>query len=176
MFGEAGYTAFERIWARPTLEVNGIWGGFQGTGTKTVLPNEAHAKITCRLVANQDPERVAELVCEHVRRQPAPGVSVSCYALPGTAQPYRIPDDHPGNVAAAAVLTELYGRPPYYIGVGGSVPVCELFQGILGVYTVGFGFALDDERFHAPDEFFRLSSFQRGQEGYCRLLEHLGRE
>ncbi|MGV3724234.1 MAG: dipeptidase [Actinomycetota bacterium] len=175
MFGEAGYAAFERIWARPTLEVNGIWGGFQGSGTKTVLPNEAHAKITCRLVANQDPERVAELVCEHIARQPAPGVTVSCYALPGTAQPYRIPDDHPGNVAAAAVLEELYGRPPYYIGVGGSVPVCELFQGILGVYTVGFGFALDDERFHAPDEFFRLSSFQRGQEGYCRLLEHLGR-
>jgi len=175
MFGEAGYTAFERIWARPTLEVNGIWGGFQGSGTKTVLPNEAHAKITCRLVANQDPDRVAALVCEHVRRQPAPGVTVSCYALPGTAQPYRIPDDHPGNVAAAEVLTELYGRPPYYIGVGGSVPVCELFQGLLGVYTVGFGFAMDDERFHAPDEFFRLSSFQRGQEGYCRLLEHLGR-
>jgi acetylornithine deacetylase/succinyl-diaminopimelate desuccinylase-like protein len=174
LFGEAGFTPLERIWARPTLEVNGVWGGFQGDGTKTVLPREAHAKITCRLVANQDPHRIAELVCEHVRKQPAPGVTVECHALPGTARPYRIPDDHPGNRAVAEVLTELYGRPPYFIGAGGSVPVCELFQGLLGVYTVGFGFGLDDERFHAPDEFFRLGSFRRGQEGYCRLLEHLG--
>ncbi|MCC2669154.1 MAG: peptidase dimerization domain protein [Armatimonadetes bacterium] len=175
LFGEAGYSPHERIWARPTLEINGIWGGFQGEGTKTVLPNEAHAKITCRLVADQDPDRVAEAVCEHVRRNPPVGVEVTCRVLSGSARPYRIPDDHPGNAAAAEVLAELYGRAPYYVGVGGSVPVCELFQNILGVYTVGFGFALDDERFHAPDEFYRLQSFYRGQEGYCRLLQRLGR-
>ena len=175
LFGEEGYTPLERIWARPTLEVNGLWGGFQGEGTKTVLPNEAHAKITCRLVADQDPARVAETVCEHVRRHTPPAVRVTCEVLSGTAQPYRIPENHPGNIAAAEVLTELYGRPPYYTGVGGSVPVCELFQSVLGVYTVGFGFALDDERFHAPDEFYRLASFYRGQEGYCRLLHRLGR-
>lgn len=175
LFGEAGYSPYERIWARPTLEINGLWGGFQGEGTKTVLPHEAHAKITCRLVADQDPDTVAERVCEHVRRHTPPGVQVECRVLTGTARPYRIPEDHPGNLAAAEVLAELYGRAPYYTGVGGSVPVCELFQNLLGVYTVGFGFALDDERFHAPDEFFRLSSFYRGQEGYCRLLQRLGR-
>jgi len=175
LFGEAGYTPLERIWARPTLEINGLWGGFQGEGTKTVLPNTAHAKLTCRLVADQSPARVAEAVREHVRRHTPPGVRVTCEVLPGTAQPYRLPEDHPGNVAAAEVLTELYGRAPYYTGSGGSVPVCELFQNVLGVYTVGFGFALDDERFHAPDEFYRLSSFYRGQEGYCRLLHRLAR-
>lgn len=175
LHGEEGYTPYERLWARPTLEINGIWGGFQGEGTKTVLPNEAHAKLTCRVVANQDPAVVAERVCEHVRRHAPPGVRVSCQVLSGNALPYRIPEDHPGNVAVAEVLTELYGRPPYLIGGGGSVPVCELFQNLLGVYTVGFGFGLDDERIHAPDEFFRLSSFYRGQEGYCRLLERLGR-
>lgn len=175
LHGEEGYTPYERLWARPTLEINGIWGGFQGEGTKTVLPNEAHAKLTCRVVANQDPAVVAERVCAHVRRHTPPGVRVSCQVLSGYAQPYRIPDDHPGNLAVAEVLTELYGRPPYLTGGGGSVPVCELFQNLLGVYTVGFGFGLDDERIHAPDEFFRLSSFHRGQEGYCRLLERLGR-
>ena len=175
LWGETGYTPQERVWARPTLEVNGIWGGFQGDGTKTVLPNEAHAKLTCRLVADQDPDRIAELVCEHARRHVLPGVEVSCRVLPGSARPYRLADDHPGNAAVAEVLTDLYGKPPYYVGCGGSVPVCELFQHILGVDTIGFGFALDDERFHAPDEFYRLSSFYRGQEGYCRLLHRLGR-
>lgn len=172
LWGEAGYSPNERIWARPTLEVNGIYGGFQGEGTKTVLPNEAHAKITCRLVPNQQPDRIAQLVKAHLERH-VPGATVRVQQLPGTARPYRIPDDHPGNLAAAEVLAEIYGKPPYYIGVGGSVPVCELFQQHLGVYTVGFGFALDDENFHAPNEFYRLESFDRGQRAYCLLLERL---
>lgn len=175
LFGEAGYTPLERIWSRPTLELNGLWGGFQGEGAKTVLPNVAHAKITCRLVANQDPDVVAQRVCAHLRLHTPVGVEVKVEVLTGSAQPYRVPEDHPGNVAAAEVLTELYGCAPYYTGSGGSVPVCELFQRELGVYTVGFGFALDDERFHAPNEFYRLSSFYRGQEAYCRLLHRLAR-
>jgi acetylornithine deacetylase/succinyl-diaminopimelate desuccinylase-like protein len=175
LFGEAGYTPLERIWSRPTLELNGLWGGFQGEGAKTVLPNVAHAKITCRLVANQDPDVVAQRVCAHLSLHTPVGVQVSVEVLTGSAQPYRVPEDHPGNVAAAEVLTELYGRAPYYTGSGGSVPVCELFQRELGVYTVGFGFALDDEHFHAPNEFYRLASFYRGQEGYCRLLHRLAR-
>jgi acetylornithine deacetylase/succinyl-diaminopimelate desuccinylase-like protein len=173
LFGERGYSVFEQTWARPTLEINGLYGGFQGDGTKTVLPNEAHAKLTCRLVPDQEPDRVAERVRRFLESLPAPGCTVAVRQLPGTARPYRIPEGHPGTAAAAEVLTELYGRPPYLIGVGGSVPVCELFQQHLGVYTVGFGFALDDEHFHAPDEFFRLDSFTRGQRGYCLLLERL---
>jgi acetylornithine deacetylase/succinyl-diaminopimelate desuccinylase-like protein len=171
--GEAGYSALERVWARPTLEVNGVWGGFQGDGVKTVLPNEAHAKITCRLVPDQAPERILEHVAAHVEKHAPRGVRVSARPLPGSARPYAMPADHPGARAAGEVLTELYGKPPHRIRMGGSVPVCELFLRELGAHTVGFGFALEDERFHAPDEFFRLASFERGQKGYCMLLRRL---
>jgi acetylornithine deacetylase/succinyl-diaminopimelate desuccinylase-like protein len=174
LFGEPGYTATERTWARPTLEVNGIWGGFQGEGIKTVLPNEAHAKITCRLVPDQDPAIIRDLLAAHVERHTPPGVRVSVSPLPGTARPYLIPADHWGNQAAAAVLGELYGREPYQVRHGGSIPVCEMFLSSLGAYTVDFAFGLPDERFHAPNEFFRLSSFQRGPLAYGRLLSRLG--
>lgn len=171
--GEPGYTALERLWARPTLEINGIYGGFQGEGVKTVLPNEAHAKITCRLVADQDGSRIIEAITRHVARHAPEGVEVTVTPLPGSSKPYRMSDAHPGNQAAREVLREEYGRDPYSIRVGGSVPVCELFLTHLGAYTVGFGFALDDERFHAPDEFFRVASFERGPRAYCKLLHRL---
>jgi acetylornithine deacetylase/succinyl-diaminopimelate desuccinylase-like protein len=174
LFGEAGYTPRERMWARPTLEINGIWGGFQGEGIKTVLPNEAHAKITCRLVPDQDPTTIAELIAAHVERQAPPGVQVTARRLGFTALPYLIPPDHPGNQAARAVLEEIYGRAAYDVRTGGSIPVCTLLLQQLGVYTVNFAFGLDDEHIHAPDEFFRLSSFERGQIAYCKLLHRLG--
>ena len=173
LFGEPGYTVYERVGARPTLEVNGIWGGFQGDGVKTVLPSHAHAKITCRLVADQDPDVIRDRLTAHVEAHAPPGVRVTVRPLPGSARPYQMPAGHPGTAAARAVLTELYGKPPYHIRTGGSVPVCELFRSVLGVYTVGFGFGLDDEQFHAPNEFFRLSSFERGQKAYCRLLKQI---
>jgi acetylornithine deacetylase/succinyl-diaminopimelate desuccinylase-like protein len=173
LFGEAGYTTRERAWARPTLEVNGMWGGFQGEGVKTVLPNEANAKITCRLVVNQDPERIIRCLTDHVARHTPRGVKVAVRKNTFSSLPYLIPADHPGNIAAAAVLTELYGKPPYQTRSGGSVPVCALFLQKLGVYTVSFGFGLGDERYHAPDEFFRISSFERGQQAYGMLLARL---
>ncbi|HWQ13446.1 MAG TPA: dipeptidase [Roseiflexaceae bacterium] len=175
LWGEAGYTPRERTWVRPTLEVVGVWGGFQGAGVKTVLPSEAHAKIVCRLVTGQDPERIAGLIAEHVARVALPGVRVEVNRLPFAAKPYTMPADHWGNQAAREVLTELYGREPYYTRTGGSIPVCTLFHEQLGAYTVNFGFGLDDERQHSPNEFFRLSSFRRGQEAYCRLLHRLAR-
>lgn len=172
--GEPGYTVLERRGARPTLEINGMWGGFQGEGSKTIIPNEAHAKITCRLVPDQDPEQVADLIIAHIEQHTLPGVKVNAYLTPGIAHPYLMPVDHPGNQAAEAVLKALYDRPPYYIRVGGSVPVCALFLKELRAYTITFGFGLEDEYIHAPNEFFRFSSFQRGQTGYCMLLERLG--
>lgn len=175
LFGEFGYTTRERIWARPTLEVNGIWGGFQGEGTKTVIPNEAHAKITCRLVANQDPAKIARLIMTHVSNHTPPGVKVTIHPQPGNSDPYLMPADHPANQAAYEILKELYGREPYYIRMGGSIAVCPLFRKELGAYTVNFAFSLDDERLHAPNEFFRISSFARGQRGYCMLLRRLNR-
>lgn len=174
LFGEPGYSPVERTWIRPTLEVNGIWGGFQGEGTKTVLPNEAHAKITCRLVPNQDPERIRQLLIEHVARVAPPGVTVDARPLAFLARPYLIPADHWGNQITAEVLTEIYGAPPYVTRTGGSVPVCEIFLTNLGAYTVTMGFGLSDERFHAPNEFVRLASFERGQRAWASLLQRLG--
>lgn len=174
LFGEPGYTTLERAWARPTLEVNGVWGGFQGEGVKTVLPNEAHAKITCRLVADQVPRNVADAIEAHVKKVAPPGVRVSVTKLPHGAMPYEMPFDHPGNVAAAAVHRRLYGKEPYFIRVGGSIPVVGMFQEALGAYTVCFAFGLDDENIHAPNEFYRLSSLRRGQEAYALLLHELG--
>lgn len=173
LFGESGFSVQERIWARPTLEINGIWGGFQGEGIKTVIPKEAHAKITCRLVADQDPQRILDRIVAHLEGHIPPGVEVSTQRNPMTAPPYFMPADHPGNQAAKTVLQEVYGTEPYYIRMGGSLPICPLIQSNLNVYTVMFAFGLEDERQHAPDEFFRVSSFTLGQEAYGKLLQQL---
>lgn len=173
LFGEPGYTSLEQRWARPTLEVNGIWGGFQGDGVKTVLPNEAHAKITCRLVADQNPQQIVQAIAAHAARHAPPGVTVTVQPEASGANPYWMPADHPGNVAAAAVHREIYGKEPFYVRSGGSIPFCSLFRDVLGVYTVNFAFGLNDERAHAPDEFWRLSSFERGKTAYCMLLHEL---
>jgi len=173
LFGEPGWTPQERTWVRPTLELNGIWGGFQGEGSKTVLPAEAHAKITCRLVPDQDPDTILNLVADHIAKHTPPGVRVVVKPSPATALPYLIRADHPGNLAARDVLTEIYGQAPHEVRMGGTIPVCALFLRSLGAHTVVFAFGLDDERVHAPNEFFRLSSFELGQRAYCKLLERL---
>ncbi|MEZ4864626.1 MAG: dipeptidase [Caldilineaceae bacterium] len=172
-FGEPGYSTLERIWARPTLEINGIWGGFQGEGTKTVLPSAAHAKITCRLVADQEPGEIVRLLTEHIQTNTPPGVEVTIKAGANRADPYLMPTDHPGNVAARDVHLQLYGKEPYFVRSGGSIPFCSLFYKVLNVYTVNFAFALGDEKQHSPNEFFRLHNFERGQKAYCMLLERL---
>lgn len=172
-YGEPGFSTLERIWARPTLEVNGIWGGFQGQGTKTVLPSAAHAKITCRLVADQDPAEIVQLLTAHIKANTPPGVDVTVKPEASAAEPYLMPADHPGNAAARDVHLELYGKEPLYVRSGGSIPFCSLFHKVLGVYTVNFAFALTDEKQHSPNEFFRLHNFERGQRAYCMLLERL---
>ena len=174
--GESGFTPRERNWARPTLEVNGIWGGYEGDSLKTVIPCEAHAKITCRLVADQDPRRILGLLERHVHAHAPEEVQVSVLPLPGQGFPYRIPDDHPGLLAAERALLAVYRRAPYRYRMGASVPVTALLQEILGIHTVAFGFSMFDEGMHAPNEFLRLKNFERGQEAFCRLLEELGRQ
>ncbi|MDG2407169.1 MAG: dipeptidase [Paracoccaceae bacterium] len=173
-FGEVGYSTSERLWARPTLELNGIWGGYQGNGTKTVLPSEAHAKITCRLVSNQKPVKIYKLIKEHVENHVPSGVTVSIEPLPGSANPLLVPRDHNSSKITAKVLRDIYGKEPYKIRVGGSIPVMSMLLDELGVHATMFAFGLDDEQIHAPNEFFRLSSFEKGQVGYCKLLEELG--
>ncbi len=173
LYGEPGLSTMERIWARPTLEVNGIWGGFQGAGTKTVIPSVAHAKITCRLVADQDPNGVLEALQDHIATHTPAGAQVTVTPSKSMAQAYLMPSDHPGNIAARDVLREMYGRDPYYARSGGSIPVCTLFLNSLGVYTVNFAFGLDDELIHSPNEFHRIASYLKNQRGYCMLLHRL---
>jgi len=175
LFGEPGYTTYERLWTRPTLDVNGVWGGFQGEGLKTVIPSEAHAKISCRLVADQNPEKIRELLIEHVKTHAPAGVTVKAEPLTSTAEPYLVPADHPGNEAARTVLKSIYGKDPYYARMGGTIPVCSVLLKTLDAYTVNFAFGLNDENVHAPDEFFRISSFKLGQKAYCMLLDELSR-
>ena len=109
-FGEPGYSTLERMWARPTLEVNGMWGGYQGEGGKTVIPSTAHAKLTCRLVPDQNPTDIADKVMRHLTAHTPPGVQLSIHRERHDALPYRIPADHPGLEVAAAVLEQVYGR------------------------------------------------------------------
>jgi acetylornithine deacetylase/succinyl-diaminopimelate desuccinylase-like protein len=172
--GEPGYSTYERAWIRPTLEVNGIWGGFQGEGIKTVIPSEAHAKITCRLVPDQEPGKIVELIAAHVEKHLPAGTAAAVKELAGSADPYVIPFDHPGNQAARATLQELYGKEPYVMKTGGTIPVSGIFLKFLNAHMVNFAFGLNDENIHAPDEFFRVSSFKRSLSAYCMMMERLG--
>jgi acetylornithine deacetylase/succinyl-diaminopimelate desuccinylase-like protein len=174
LWGEAGYSTYERTWVRPTLEINGIYGGFQGAGIKTIIPSQAHAKITCRLVPDQQPGTIVEQVMDHVKQHLPEGVQVTIASLPGQADPFQIPSDHPGNRAAQTVLKALYGKEPHVAQMGGTIPVCGLFLKHLEAHMVSFAFGLKDERIHSPDEFFRLESFDRGQKAYAMMLETLG--
>jgi acetylornithine deacetylase/succinyl-diaminopimelate desuccinylase-like protein len=176
VFGEPGFTTYERAWARPTIEINGIYGGFQGEGSKTVLPSTAYAKVTCRLVADQDPLKIGDLVLAHVKKVSPPGVKVKVTKAESGGIPYLVPAAHPGMRIAASVLRDLYGKEPYQIRSGGTIPVNALFLHYLHAYTIVFAFGLQDERSHSPNEFFRLSSYERGQKAYGMLLNRLGEE
>lgn len=176
-FGEPGYSTRERNWIRPTLELNGIWGGFSGEGTKTVIPSEAHAKITCRLAANQDPDRIVAAIRAHVEENTPAGVKATVAQLSARADTYLMSAEHPGNVIASEILTSLYdGHKPYQVYVGGSIPITTYFRRYLGADTINFGWSAGDENLHAPNEFFRLRNFRRGAAGYCRMLKRLGQE
>jgi acetylornithine deacetylase/succinyl-diaminopimelate desuccinylase-like protein len=176
LFGEPGFSTYARAWARPTLEVNGIYGGFQGVGLKTVLPSRAHAKISCRLVADQNPSKIAQLIQAHVKKVSPSEVKVAVTKSESEAMPYLVPAVHRGMQIAGSVLCDLYGKEPYQVRMGGTIPVNALFLQLLQAYTVVFAFGLQDERQHSPNEFFRLSSYERGQKAYGILLNRLGEQ
>jgi acetylornithine deacetylase/succinyl-diaminopimelate desuccinylase-like protein len=173
--GEPDYTPLERTWIRPTLEINGMWGGFQGDGSKTVLPNEAHAKITCRLVPDQDPDEIAQAVEQHVLRHAPAGVTVTVTRSKGKARPYLMPAEHPSLAAAARALRATYGKDPVRVRVGGTLPVSDLVRRELGTWLVFFAFGEPDNLVHAPNEFLRLQTFDRGTRAYVRFFDELGR-
>jgi acetylornithine deacetylase/succinyl-diaminopimelate desuccinylase-like protein len=173
LVGEPGYSTYERAWCRPTLEVNGMWGGYQGDGVKTVIPAKAHAKITCRLVADQDPDKVLDTIEAHLKAHAPLGARVTFTRFGAKARAYQMPMEHPGVQAVAEVLEESYSRPPFFVRIGGSLPITDMFLQELNAYTVMVGFGLDDECVHSPNEFMRLASFERGQVVYAQLLEKL---
>lgn len=167
-WGESGFSTLERQSIRPTVEVNGLGGGYAGEGSKTVIPAGAFAKLTCRLVPDQEPDRILELVEAHLHRRLPPGVRLRTHRLPGSARAYRIRHDHPGLQVARDVLRELDGRSPVDVLIGGTLPVTEMLARILGVDTVFFSFSTADEDFHAPNEFFRLNRFRDGIRAWIR--------
>ena len=173
-YGEPGYTIRERNWIRPTLELNGIWGGFQGKGTKTVIPAEAHAKITCRLVTDQQPEKIYALLEAHIKKVAPAGVTVEVEPLPGRGEPYLMSADHPGNVAAAEVFAQSFGvETPHHVYVGGSIPIITYFRRYLNADMINFGWSAGDENLHAPNEFFRVRNLRRGAASYVLMLKRL---
>ncbi|HET9332413.1 MAG TPA: dipeptidase [Gemmatimonadota bacterium] len=161
LVGEAGFTTLERIWARPALDINGMLSGFTGKGAKTVLPGEASAKVSMRLVPDQDPDEIAELFRRHVEAHAPPGVVVRADDLHG-ARPYIAPLDHPANRAAARALAQAFGAEPVFTREGGSIPVTVTFQEELGATSILMGFGLPDENAHAPDEHLDVQNFHGG--------------
>ncbi|GEO26052.1 peptidase M20 [Alicyclobacillus acidoterrestris] len=166
LHGEPGYTTLERLWARPTLELNGIYGGFQGEGTKTVIPNEAHAKVTCRLVPGQDPNKILDLIEAHIQKHTPVGATVTFIRQDG-GHPYLAPYDHPAIQLAADAYTHAYGVKAVFTRMGGSIPVVETFSQLFHKPVVLMGFSLGDENFHAPNEHFSLTNFDKGLRTLC---------
>ena len=171
--GEAGFTLLERNWLRPTLEYNGIVGGYTGPGRKTVIPSVALAKITCRLAPDQQPDEIARLVATHLKALTPTGVTVEVAIGAGGARPYAVPQNLPELAAAEAVLADVTGKNPARVHMGATIPIGDVFRRRLGIETVFFSFSTSDEDYHAPNEFFRLQSLELGLVAWARLLQKL---
>jgi acetylornithine deacetylase/succinyl-diaminopimelate desuccinylase-like protein len=161
--GEAGFTTLERTSIRPTLDVNGIWGGYTGEGAKTVLPSKAFAKISMRLVPNQDPDKITELFARHFKAIAPPSVQVEVHAHHG-GLPVVTPTDTPEYQAAAEAMKATFGKDPIPQRGGGSIPIVALFEQVLGVKTVLMGFGLDSDSIHSPNEHYGLFNYYKGIE------------
>jgi acetylornithine deacetylase/succinyl-diaminopimelate desuccinylase-like protein len=171
--GEEGYSDLERFWARPTLDVCGIWGGYQGDGAKTVLPSKAGAKISMRLVPNQEVEKVNELFDRFVRSNAPKGVRVEVVPLHG-GRPAMTPIDSPAMNAALDALERAFGTKPFLIRSGGSIPVVADLDEHLRAPIVMMGFGLPDQNAHAPDEKMNLKNYHRGIKSAAYFLEEYG--
>jgi acetylornithine deacetylase/succinyl-diaminopimelate desuccinylase-like protein len=170
--GEAGFTTVERLWLRPTLECNGISGGYQGAGFKSVLPAVATAKLSMRLVPAQDPGRIADLLARHIHAIAPKTVHVSVHYL-GGARAAVTPIHTPGIQAAAAALERGFGKKPRFARDGGSLPVLAHFKQLLGIDTVLLGFGVPDENAHAPNEFIYVDHLLRGLQTVVEFYEQL---
>ncbi|EDY85122.1 Peptidase family M20/M25/M40 [Verrucomicrobiia bacterium DG1235] len=173
LYGEAGYSPIERTWVRPTFEINGICSGHTEAGLKTIIPAHATAKFSCRLVANQDPSRIVACIRRHVERHTPTAVKAELKIMPVQANPYSMRADHPANLLLIEILESVFGRAPYQAWIGGSVPVIDMFQQILGIDTVSVGFSISNCNLHAPNEFVHLETMHLGTESLVLLLRGL---
>ena len=171
--GEPGFSILECTGIRPTLDVNGIWGGFTGEGSKTIIPAHAHAKVSCRLVPDQDGEKVFEQFKDYVLSIAPRGVRVELQNL-GTARALRTDTNHPVAKAAARALEATFGTAPVYIRSGGSIPVAPMFETVLGLPVVMLGFTNPDDNAHAPNETMVLLNYETGLRTITRLWDDLG--
>jgi acetylornithine deacetylase/succinyl-diaminopimelate desuccinylase-like protein len=163
LWGEKGYSSNERTGIRPTLEVNGIWGGYTGEGAKTVLPSKAFAKISCRLVPNQSSQKITEKIINYFTSIAPAGVTVKAAEHHG-GEPYMTPINSKEYQAAASAITATFGKEPIPVRGGGSIPICALFEKELGLKIVFMGFGLDSDNLHSPNEKFDIVNFYKGIE------------
>jgi acetylornithine deacetylase/succinyl-diaminopimelate desuccinylase-like protein len=167
---EPGVGLLEALWLRPTIEVNGLSGGYSGPGGKTVIPAEAQAKLSCRLGPGQDPAAAGAALVAHLKaRVPSWAELTIAQTEPGTPA-YAVPDDDPFLAVVEQVIAEVHGARPVHVGIGGTLPVSAMAKQALGLETVALSYAVADENIHAPNEFFRLASFDQGLQAWARFL------
>ena len=163
LWGEKGYTTYERTGIRPTIELNGIWGGYTGQGSKTVLPSKATAKISARLVPNQSSHKITELLLNYFRKIAPASVTVNAFEHHG-GEPYMTPIDSKGYKAAAKAVETTFGKSPIPVRGGGSIPICSILEKELGIKIIFMGFGLDNDNLHSPNEKFNIENYYKGIE------------
>ncbi len=163
LWGEKGYSTYERTGIRPTLEVNGIWGGYTGEGAKTVLSAKATAKISARLVPNQTSEKITELLLNHFKKIAPSSVTVNAFEHHG-GEPYMTPIDSKGYKAASKALETTFGKTPIPVRGGGSIPICHTLEKELGIKIIFMGFGLDNDGLHSPNEKYNIENYYKGIE------------
>jgi acetylornithine deacetylase/succinyl-diaminopimelate desuccinylase-like protein len=172
VWGDQNYSIKERVSARPTLEVNGMWSGYTGPGPKTIIPQSAGAKISCRLVGNQDPERVWELLKNYIESIAPPTVRVNVSLL-STGRPALFPAELPAMQAAVRAYERGWGHTPVFTRGGGSIPIVADIAEMMGIPVVMMGYGLDSDGLHSPNEHYSLEMFARGIETAIVYLEEL---
>lgn len=163
LWGEKGYTTYERTGIRPTLEVNGIWGGYTGEGAKTVLPSKAYAKISARLVPNQSSDKITEILLNYFRSIAPASVTVKA-SLHHGGEPYMTPIDSKGYQSASRAVEATFGKAPIPVRGGGSIPICSILEKELGIKIVFMGFGLDNDNLHSPNEKYNIENYYKGIE------------
>jgi acetylornithine deacetylase/succinyl-diaminopimelate desuccinylase-like protein len=172
--GEKGKSVLEQIWARPTAEVNGLWGGYMGTGTKTVIPSEAHAKFTFRLVGRQNPTKILKAFQTFAKKQMIGDAKLTFSGKGGGSPASEIAESNPWIKQTAAALKQEFKRDTVLMGSGGSIPIVRYFKDILKMDSVLVGFGLNDDAIHSPNEKYNVSSFKHGIRSWIRIMDAIG--